>query len=64
VLPTRRDGGGADGYEREPSHEEQWDAKNNATAKDGFFGKMQEVRKKVTAAMVDAGVDSTPVDQK
>jgi hypothetical protein len=63
VLSTRRDGL-LTRSERRPSHEEQWDAKNNATAEDGFFGKMQEVRKKVTAAMVDAGVDSTPVDQK
>lgn len=45
-------------------HEEEWDGKNNATAEDGFFGKVQEMRKKATAGAVDAAVDSTPKDQQ
>lgn len=45
-------------------HDEEWDAKPNTTGADGFFGAMNEFRKKTTAKMVNMGVDSTPVDKQ
>ncbi|WWC88987.1 uncharacterized protein L201_003903 [Kwoniella dendrophila CBS 6074] len=45
-------------------HDEEWDAEPNTTGEDGFFGKINELRKKFTAAAVQAGVDPTPKDQK
>lgn len=45
-------------------HEEEWDAEKNKTSEDGFFGKIQELRKKATAGMINTFVDSTPKDQK
>ena len=46
------------------SHEEQWDGKDNTKADDGFFGKINEMRKKATAGIINSTVDSTPKDQK
>ncbi|KAK6909848.1 hypothetical protein I204_04763 [Kwoniella mangroviensis CBS 8886] len=43
-------------------HDEEWDAKPNTTGEDGFFGKINELRKKFTASAVQAGVDTTPKD--
>ncbi|OCF43052.1 hypothetical protein I317_03146 [Kwoniella heveanensis CBS 569] len=45
-------------------HDEEWDAKPNTTGDDGFFGKLNELRKKFTAAAVQSGVDTTPKDQQ
>jgi len=45
-------------------HQEEWDAKKNTTGEDGFFGKINELRKKFTAEAVKAGVDTTPIDQQ
>ncbi|WVR06762.1 hypothetical protein IAU60_003797 [Kwoniella sp. DSM 27419] len=45
-------------------HDEEWDAKPNTTGEDGFFGKLNEMRKKFTASMVHSGVDTTPKDQQ
>ena len=45
-------------------HDEEWDGKPNTTGEDGFFGKINEMRKKFTAEMVKAGADTTPVDQR
>jgi len=45
-------------------HLEEWDGKKNTTGEDGFFGKINEMRKKFTAEAVKAGVDTTPVDQQ
>lgn len=41
-------------------HEEEWDHEPNATADDGFKGKLQEWRKKLDAKVVEAGVTSDP----
>ena len=45
-------------------HDEEWDGKPNTTSEDGFFGALNEFRKKATAGMVKAGVDTTPADQQ
>jgi hypothetical protein len=45
-------------------HDEEWDGKPNTTSEDGFFGALNEFRKKATATLVKAGVDTTPADQK
>jgi hypothetical protein len=45
-------------------HDEEWDGKPNTTSEDGFFGALNEFRKKATASMVKMGVDTTPADQK
>ncbi|GFZ46906.1 hypothetical protein JCM24511_04126 [Saitozyma sp. JCM 24511] len=45
-------------------HEEEWDAKPNTTGEDGFFGKINELRKKFTAEAIKLGADTTPADQK
>ncbi|WRT66689.1 uncharacterized protein IL334_003649 [Kwoniella shivajii] len=45
-------------------HDEEWDAKPNSTGDDGFFGKINELRKKFTASSVEATTDTTPKDQK
>ncbi|RXK35580.1 hypothetical protein M231_07165 [Tremella mesenterica] len=45
-------------------HEEEWDGKENTTSSDGFFGKLNEWRKKATAEIVKAGADTRPVDQQ
>lgn len=42
------------------SHDEEWDAQPNTTSEDGFFGALNEMRKKATANMVRLGVDPTP----
>ncbi|KAK8864703.1 hypothetical protein IAR55_001955 [Kwoniella newhampshirensis] len=44
------------------THDEEWDAKSNTTGGDGFFGMINEIRKKTTAATVQAVVDTTPHD--
>ena len=41
-------------------HEEEWDHQPNATAEDGFMGRLQQWRKKADAKMVEAGVSSDP----
>lgn len=46
------------------THDEEWDGKPNTTGEDGFFGQLNEWRKKATASMVKAGVDTTPPDQQ
>ncbi|KAK1923969.1 hypothetical protein DB88DRAFT_488642 [Papiliotrema laurentii] len=45
-------------------HDEEWDGKPNTTGSDGFFGKLNELRKKFTAEAVKAGADTRPVDQQ
>ncbi|KAK4686467.1 hypothetical protein P7C73_g3655, partial [Tremellales sp. Uapishka_1] len=45
-------------------HEEQWDGKENSTGEGGFFGKLNELRKKSMAGMINMGVSSTPKDQQ
>lgn len=41
-------------------HEEEWDHKPNRTGTDGFVGKIQEIRKKADAKLVDMTVSSDP----
>lgn len=41
-------------------HEEEWDHEPNKTGEDGFVGKLQELRKKFDAKLVEAGVSSDP----
>jgi len=41
-------------------HEEEWDHKPNSDGDDGFFGKLNEWRKKADAKMVEMGVSSDP----
>lgn len=41
-------------------HEEEWDHEKNKTGSDGFMGKMQELRKKADAKLVNMGVTSDP----
>ena len=44
--------------------DEEWDGKPNTTGADGFFGKLNEWRKTLTAEAVKAGADTRPVDQQ
>jgi hypothetical protein len=46
------------------SHEEEWTGDKNTSSEDGFLGSLQEARKKFSAKMVNAFVDSTPYDQQ
>jgi len=41
-------------------HEEEWDHQPNKTGDDGFMGKLQELRKKFDAKIVEKGVSSDP----
>lgn len=41
-------------------HEEEWDHKPNTTGDDGFFGSINEFRKKLSAKVIDATVTSDP----
>ena len=41
-------------------HEEEWDHQTNTDGDDGFMGKMNELRKKADAKMVETGVTSNP----
>lgn len=41
-------------------HEEEWDHKENKEGSDGFMGKIQELRKKFSAKVVEKGVSSDP----
>lgn len=41
-------------------HEEEWDHKPNTTKEDGFFGALNEYRKKIGAKIIDATVTSDP----
>lgn len=45
-------------------HDEEWDGKPNTTGEDGFMGKLNEMRKKVTASVVKAATDQTPPTEK
>ncbi|KAI5451332.1 hypothetical protein NCC49_001926 [Naganishia albida] len=45
-------------------HEEEWAGNKNAMSQDGFWGSLQEARKKFQANLVHAVTDSTPKDQK
>ncbi len=47
-----------------PSHEEEWDGKPNTTGEDGFMGKLNEFRKKITAGAIHSAVDTTPPKEK
>lgn len=42
------------------NHDEEWDHQKNQTGDDGFAGKLQELRKKADAKIVEAGVSSDP----
>lgn len=46
------------------SHEEEWAGNKNAMSQDGFWGSLQEARKRFQANLVHAVTDSTPKDQK
>ncbi len=41
-------------------HHEEWDHQSNKDGDDGFFGKMQEARKKMDAKLVEKTVPSDP----
>ena len=41
-------------------HEEEWDHKPNTDGDDGFLGKLNELRKKADAKLVDKTVSSDP----
>ena len=41
-------------------HEEEWDHKENKDGSHGFMGKLQELRKKADAKMVEMSVSSDP----
>lgn len=41
-------------------HDEEWDHQPNKTGEDGFWGKVQEARKKLDAKIIEAGVSSDP----
>lgn len=41
-------------------HHEEWDHKGNKDSNDGFFGKLQEQRKKIDAKLVEKMVESDP----
>ena len=41
-------------------HLEEWDHEPNKTTEDGFMGRIQEGRKKLSAAIVDTFVSSDP----
>jgi len=41
-------------------HEEEWDHKENSTGADGFMGKLNELRKKADAKLVEKTVPSDP----
>jgi hypothetical protein len=41
-------------------HEEEWDHKENKDGNNGFMGKLQELRKKADAKLVEMGVSSDP----
>lgn len=41
-------------------HLEEWDHEGNKTGEDGFMGKIQEARKKMSAKLVEMGVSSDP----
>jgi len=43
-------------------HHEEWDHQGNATADDGFMGKLMEGRKKADAKLVEKTVSSNPSD--
>jgi hypothetical protein len=45
-------------------HDEEWDGKPNSTGEDGFFGKLNEFRKKMTAEAVKAAGTTTPADKQ
>lgn len=41
-------------------HIEEWNFEGNKDSDDGFMGKLQEMRKKADAKMVEVGVSSDP----
>lgn len=41
-------------------HDEEWGGEKNKTASDGFMGKLQEMRKKFSAGLIDRTVTSDP----
>ena len=41
-------------------HDEEWDHESNKTGSDGFFGRIQEGRKKTGAKLVEQAVPSDP----
>ncbi|KAL8819717.1 MAG: hypothetical protein Q9223_001905 [Gallowayella weberi] len=41
-------------------HDEEWDHEANSSGEDGFWGKLQEMRKKVDAKVVETMVSSDP----
>lgn len=41
-------------------HDEEWDHESNKTGNDGFFGRVQEARKKLDAKLVEKTVPSDP----
>ncbi|RDB29512.1 hypothetical protein Hypma_015872 [Hypsizygus marmoreus] len=42
------------------SHDEQWDHQKSSTSSDGFFGMLNEQRKKITASLTDSVVGKGP----
>lgn len=55
LITLKRD---SQGLVRE--HTEEWDHKPNTTGDDGFLGKLNELRKKFMANVIEAGVSSDP----
>jgi hypothetical protein len=45
-------------------HSEEWEHKSTSASDDGFFGMLNEARKKATAGIVNAAVDSTPPSER
>ena len=45
-------------------HIEEWDHKRDVTREDGFFGMLNDYRKKVTGSVVDAFVSTEPPQDK
>jgi hypothetical protein len=60
----KRSSTGHTGRSADARHDEEWDGKPNTTGADGFFGKMNELRKKATAEAIKLGANTKPIDQQ
>lgn len=49
-----------DGKGQVERHNEEWDWQGNKSEEDGWMGKMQQVRKKIDAKVVETGVPKNP----
>ncbi|KAI4193249.1 MAG: hypothetical protein LQ348_002917 [Seirophora lacunosa] len=49
-----------DGQGQVERHNEEWDWQGNKSEEDGWMGKMQQVRKKIDAKVVETGVPTNP----